>query len=132
VPLVIVKCGRQGVVAVDAGSGATHLSPALEVRAVDPTGAGDVFVAGFMYAALHDLPLAEQLAFANLCAGVSVTRRGGAMGAPSLGGIDAALAAMGAEERARYAFVKQLLAKNAEPGRNPSSDQSLHSEVHVV
>jgi sugar/nucleoside kinase (ribokinase family) len=50
---------------------------------VDPTGAGDVFVATFMAARVHqDWDLATQLRFAGLNAALSVTGLGGAASAP--------------------------------------------------
>ncbi|MGW5694030.1 carbohydrate kinase family protein [Streptomyces asiaticus] len=56
--------------------------PGLPVDALDPTGAGDVFVAGFMTGTLAGWPLADRLAFANLTAALSVQHFGGSLAAP--------------------------------------------------
>ncbi|MDQ2934041.1 MAG: PfkB family carbohydrate kinase [Chloroflexota bacterium] len=79
----VVKCGPDGAIACRAGSDQLIREPALQVEAVDPTGAGDVFDAAFTYAALGDWPLAETLRFANLCAGLSVRHLGGSLSAPT-------------------------------------------------
>lgn len=82
VPLVTVTCGRNGALAIDARTGATAHVRGIDVDAVDPTGAGDVFTAAFSYALLTDLPLPEKLTLANLAAGLSVQSLGGAVSAP--------------------------------------------------
>ena len=56
--------------------------PAIEVEALDPTGAGDVFVAGFVTGTLAGWPLADRLAFAGLTAALSVQEFGGSLSAP--------------------------------------------------
>jgi len=82
VELAVVTRGPQGVVAFDSGSGILIETPAIAVDCVDPTGAGDVFVASFM-AALHTgWPLETRLRFASLCASLSVRTLGGAASAP--------------------------------------------------
>lgn len=48
---VVVKRGVDGAVVVAAG--AVHQEPAFPVQAVDPVGAGDAFVAGYLAAALE-------------------------------------------------------------------------------
>ncbi len=83
VPLVVVSNGDQGALALDAGTGERFAVPALQVPAVDTTGAGDVFAAGFIAATLWGLPLAERVRFGALTAAVSVTRYGGADAAPT-------------------------------------------------
>lgn len=82
VPLAIVTRGAQGVVAVDATTGAVVEVPSVTVPVIDPTGAGDVFVAAFMAARTRDWDLATQLRFAGLNASLSVTGLGGAISAP--------------------------------------------------
>ena len=44
----MVTLGAEGAYAVDSATGETAEVPALTVEALDPTGAGDVFVAGFV------------------------------------------------------------------------------------
>ncbi|MFH8798765.1 carbohydrate kinase family protein [Streptomyces sp. NPDC017936] len=82
VPVAVVTTGAHGAVACDARTGTEATAPAVTVDALDPTGAGDVFLAGFVFATLADWPLADRLAFANLCAALSVAGFGGAHAAP--------------------------------------------------
>ncbi|WNI15434.1 carbohydrate kinase family protein [Actinacidiphila sp. ITFR-21] len=82
VPLAVVTLGAEGAYAVDSASGETAEVPALLVEALDPTGAGDVFVAGFVTGTLAGWPLADRLAFASLCAALSVQEFGGSLSAP--------------------------------------------------
>src|SRR5262249_36812288 len=49
VPVVVVKRGAQGAIAMDSITGERASAPALPVEALDPTGAGDVFGAAFVY-----------------------------------------------------------------------------------
>jgi sugar/nucleoside kinase (ribokinase family) len=82
VPLAVVTLGDQGAIAVDSANNLTAEVPALAVEALDPTGAGDVFVAGFLTGTLAKWPLADRLAFASLCAALSVQEFGGSLSAP--------------------------------------------------
>lgn len=89
VPVVVVKRGGDGAIAVDAVTGEHAEAPALPVRALDPTGAGDVFGAAFVYGTLAGWPLLDRLRFANLCAGLSVRHYSGSLGSPCWGEIAA-------------------------------------------
>ena len=89
VPVVAIKLGARGAIAADATTGERAAAPALPVHALDPTGAGDVFAAGFVFGTLAGWPLAERLRFANLCAGLSVRHYSGSLGAPCWGDIAA-------------------------------------------
>ena len=60
------------------------IEPAFPVKAVDTTGAGDVFRAAFIYALLKEYPLRKMVRFANAAAAVSCTRAGAMAGVPSL------------------------------------------------
>ncbi|MEV6106862.1 PfkB family carbohydrate kinase [Streptomyces sp. NPDC051940] len=82
VPIAVVTKGPEGAVAVDSLTGESADVPGLAVDALDPTGAGDVFVAGFMTGTLAGWPLADRLAFANLTAALSVQHFGGSLSAP--------------------------------------------------
>ncbi len=82
VPVAVVTMGSHGACAVDSGTGETAQVPALAVEALDPTGAGDVFMAGFVTGSLAGWPLADRLAFAGLTAGLSVQEFGGSLSAP--------------------------------------------------
>jgi sugar/nucleoside kinase (ribokinase family) len=83
VPVAVVTLGPDGALAVDNTTGESAAVSGLRVPALDPTGAGDVFGAAFIFATLASRPLAERLRFANLAAALSVQRLGGAMAAPS-------------------------------------------------
>ncbi|GHB33959.1 sugar kinase [Streptomyces viridiviolaceus] len=82
VPLAVVTLGAEGAYAVDRRTGESAEVPAIEVEALDPTGAGDVFVAGFVTGTLAGWPLADRLAFAGLTAALSVQEFGGSLSAP--------------------------------------------------
>ena len=58
-------------------------SPAFAVDAIDTTGAGDVFRAGFIHGRLSGWPLERTLRFANAAAAVSCTRLGALAGVPA-------------------------------------------------
>ncbi len=80
--LLCVTLGARGALALD-GDRPVY-SPGFEVRAVDTTGAGDVFRGGFIYGVLHRWSIERTLAFANAAAAVSCTRLGAIHGAPTL------------------------------------------------
>ncbi|WP_067817307.1 carbohydrate kinase family protein [Actinomadura kijaniata] len=107
VPVVVVKQGARGAIAVDSTTGERASAAALPVEALDPTGAGDVFAAGFVFGTLARWPLHQRLRFANLVAGLSVRHYSGSLGAPCWSEI----AAFGEstevppEVLAEYAFV---------------------------
>ncbi|MDO4030082.1 carbohydrate kinase family protein [Clavibacter michiganensis] len=84
VPLSVVTSGSRGVVAVDAARGEEVVRPPLAVRAIDATGAGDVFGAALAASARAPWTLTQRIDFACLVAGITVTRPGGASGAPRL------------------------------------------------
>ena len=54
------------------------------VRAVDTTGAGDIFRAAFIYSLLKNASPRDMLRFANAAAAVSCTRAGAMASVPSL------------------------------------------------
>ena len=87
--LLIVTLGTGGALALD-GDHAVR-SPAFTVDAVDTTGAGDVFRAGFIHGRLSGWPLDRTLRFANAAAAVSCTRLGALAGIPSLADVEAML-----------------------------------------
>ena len=73
---IVVKRGRHGSATLD-GAGRLLESPAFAVDAVDSTGAGDSFDAGFLHAWLHALPLAEAMRWGNACGALSTRGVGG-------------------------------------------------------
>ncbi|TDD69564.1 carbohydrate kinase family protein [Actinomadura darangshiensis] len=115
VPVVVVKRGGAGAIAIDSGTGEVAETDALPVRPLDATGAGDVFGAGFLFGTLAGLPLAERLLFANLCAGLSVRHRSGSLGAPCWGEIAAFGESGEVPESAleQYAFVVDFIPDSA-------------------
>ncbi|MFC7305618.1 carbohydrate kinase family protein [Streptomyces monticola] len=115
VPLAVVTLGAEGAYAVDGRSGETADVPAIEVAALDPTGAGDVFVAGFVTGTLAGWPLADRLAFAGLTAALSVQEFGGSLSAPGWSEVAAwwqhvrTCADQDPVALRRYAFLQGLL-----------------------
>ncbi|MBA2355538.1 MAG: carbohydrate kinase family protein [Luteitalea sp.] len=89
--LLCVTIGVDGAIALDGDT--IHHSPGFTVHAVDTTGAGDVFRAGFIYGTLQGWPTDRVLRFANAAAGLSCTRPGAIGGVPALPEIEALLAA---------------------------------------
>jgi sulfofructose kinase len=83
-----VTLGPRGAYGCDARE--AFFSPSVRVEAVDTTGAGDIFHAGFLYALLEGLPFREILAFANSAAGLSCRGMGGRAAIPTIGEIRAA------------------------------------------
>ena len=74
--LVVLKDGANGALVLEGGK--VKRISAIPVTAVDTTGAGDSFNAGFMAGWLKGLPIAECVAWANITAGLSTTKPGGA------------------------------------------------------
>jgi sugar/nucleoside kinase (ribokinase family) len=87
--LLCVTLGTNGAMALD-GDRIIH-SPAFAVNAVDTTGSGDVFRAGFVYGTLAGWSTEDVLRFSNAAAAVSVTRLGAMAGAPCLSEVEALL-----------------------------------------
>ncbi|MET9529492.1 MULTISPECIES: PfkB family carbohydrate kinase [unclassified Streptomyces] len=115
VPLAVVTLGAEGAYAVDGSTGESASVPAIAVEALDPTGAGDVFVAGFVTGTLAGWPLADRLAFAGLTAALSVQEFGGSLSAPGWAEVAAwwqrVRTCEGQDPAAlrRYAFLEELL-----------------------
>lgn len=78
-----VTLGPHGAAGFD-GRSFLHV-PAFPVKAVDTTGAGDIFHAGFLFALLARSSFPAMLAFANAAAALSCTKMGGRAGIPPLG-----------------------------------------------
>lgn len=76
--VVVVKDGARGASAFD-GTG-WHSAPAVEVRAVDPVGAGDAFNAGFLTAWLQSRDLQQALTNGTRSGAMSVGARGDTTG----------------------------------------------------
>jgi sugar/nucleoside kinase (ribokinase family) len=77
-PLTVVKRGAEGASAIAAGHEVHR--PAIPVTAVDTTGAGDAFNAGFLSAWLAGRPLEACLAVGNTLGARAISGRGGFQG----------------------------------------------------
>ena len=78
--MAVIKLGKRGSMAVK--DGVLTFAPAYSVTAVDTTGAGDSFNAGFVSAYLRGLPMEDCLKYGNGCGALSVTKLGGNTGFP--------------------------------------------------
>ena len=78
--MAVIKLGKTGAMAIKDGE--KYFAPAYKVQAVDTTGAGDSFNAGFIYGFLQGLPMEECLKCGNGCGALSVTKLGGNTGFP--------------------------------------------------
>ncbi len=73
---VIIKNGKNGALY---GENGAHIAiPAIPVDAIDTTGAGDCFNAGYLAAWCRKNPKKQCIMWANIAAGLSTTVRGGA------------------------------------------------------
>src|SRR5205823_259086 len=84
--LTAATLGTDGVLAWDGAQ--FHYAPAFQVDAIDTTGAGDLFHAGFIYALLQGWPLQKQLDFACAAAALNCTAVGARGGIAPLGAIE--------------------------------------------
>ena len=75
VSTVVVKQGRDGAGAMYFGT--WHEHPGFPVEAVDPTGAGDAFNAGFLFGRLSELQPRLCLRWGNACGALTAGHRGG-------------------------------------------------------
>lgn len=78
----IITMGARGVFVAEAG-GERRLIAGHKVKAVDSTGAGDVFNGALAVAIGEGRPLMEAAVFANAAAAISVTRPGAQASAPT-------------------------------------------------
>ena len=80
-PLVVVKRGARGATAIAGSEVVEAFAPAVD--AIDATGAGDSFDAGFIAGRLRGLGLQESLALACACGALSTRALGGTAAQPS-------------------------------------------------
>ena len=95
--LVVVTCGNRGAVAVDGANRVDHQG--YDVEVVDPVGAGDAVVAGFLGGVLRDHTFAAfirlydaarrqviegSLEVANVCGALTCTRHGDTAAMPTM------------------------------------------------
>ena len=81
VPCVVVKRGAKGAIAIQNNELSTDSG--FRVKALDTTGAGDSFDAGFLSGYLMKQPLAECLRLGNACGALSAISIGGTAGQPT-------------------------------------------------
>lgn len=77
---VIITLGERGVFFMNAEE--EYIVPALKVKAVETTGAGDAFNGGFATAIADGLPIKTALRFATCTAAISITRYGSSPSMP--------------------------------------------------
>jgi sugar/nucleoside kinase (ribokinase family) len=70
VPCVVVTLGADGALAIEDGATVRAAAPSIDV--VDATGAGDLFVAAYVWADLAGIDTRARLAWASLYAGLSI------------------------------------------------------------
>src|SRR5580698_9854982 len=87
---VLLKLGWRGCVIAQAGRLKRHV-PAFSVNAVDTTGAGDAFNAGFAVGLMRGASVAQSAVFASAVAAISVTRPGAQPSMPSGAEVEAFL-----------------------------------------
>lgn len=85
--IIVVKLGDRGSYATD-GEQRLHVN-ALKAKAVDTTGAGDAFNAGFLYATLKGLTLTDRLKLASFTAAKCIEKVGARNGLPTKEDIEA-------------------------------------------
>jgi sugar/nucleoside kinase (ribokinase family) len=83
----VVKLGRDGAMTRD--NGATVRAPGFMVDAIDTTGAGDSFNAGFLHTFLSGARVAECLRYANACGALSTRALGGTAAQPTVSEVEA-------------------------------------------
>lgn len=81
VPCAVIKRGSKGAVALQ--NDEVVDDSGFKVEALDTTGAGDSFDAGFVSAYLRSASLAECLRVANACGALSTRKLGGTSGQPT-------------------------------------------------
>ena len=88
--LAAATLGTEGVLAWDGRT--FHYSGAFRVSAIDTTGAGDIFHAGFIFGLLQEWPLQRRLDFACAAAALNCTAAGARGRIASVAEIDALMA----------------------------------------
>lgn len=76
---VVVKVDADGCIGID-GDGYFFCPSVEEFKNVDSTGAGDAFLAGFMYGLFYDYPLKDCIEYGNITGGKAVTAVGALSG----------------------------------------------------
>lgn len=142
VPIAVVTNGADGAMAIDSRTGEESQVPALNVPAIDATGAGDVFVAGIVLGTLGEWPLVDRLAFASLCSALAVQQFGGSLSSPGLAEVLEWWRTLNGDDRSnayvtslrrRYAFLDDIrLPANAHARRLAEATFSTHPSSHMT
>jgi sugar/nucleoside kinase (ribokinase family) len=103
-PCAVVTIGERGALAATEQGDFAHV-PAIEVEAVDTTGAGDLFTAAYLWADRLRAPLEERLHWATLYAALSVRVPTALASAPSRAMLADAGAMHGLRMPAAQSFV---------------------------
>jgi sugar/nucleoside kinase (ribokinase family) len=122
VDLAVVTRGPDGAIAAGRKSGGSVVEvPGVKADAVDPTGAGDIFLAGLLAGLAKDRTLRESLALGSVAAGLSVQELGGSFSAPTSDEIAAWYAnnreQHGVEFESEYGFLTSLWQVSDQPRR---------------
>jgi len=96
VPCVAIKLGRRGAVGIRDGQVA--FASGFKVKAVDTTGAGDTFAAGFVHKYLAGGDLHQCLETGNACGAMSTLQVGGTTGQPNCAELSAFLKKHGKQD----------------------------------
>ncbi|HXW62130.1 MAG TPA: PfkB family carbohydrate kinase [Candidatus Acidoferrales bacterium] len=110
--VIATTLGRLGVLAWNGRE--FLLSPGFRVDAVDTTGAGDIFHAGFVYGLIGGWPLQEILEFSNAAAALNCTGPGARGHIASLGEIERTRST---GERSELAYTEEVLRDLARAAR---------------
>lgn len=86
---VVLTMGKEGALVVDE-AGATFIPP-YQVKAIDTTGAGDVFTAALAVSLAEGLDICDAARRASLVAAISVTRRGTQTSFPTLNEVNSSV-----------------------------------------
>ena len=97
---VVIKEGRMGVHLFSAAEGLLLHQPSFPVKAVDTTGAGDAFAAGYLAGLFLGLPPPRRASFASAVAALSTTRFGCRDGLPTQQVVESFLTAQDGERPA--------------------------------
>lgn len=82
--MIVMKNGQEGAESYSHHERDCMQMPAIPVTAVDTTGAGDAFDAGFLYAYTKGNPLKNCMRVGAVCGGLTTTAKGGATATPTL------------------------------------------------
>lgn len=84
---VLVTLGEKGVYIHSSRNGMSRI-PAVKVKAVDTTAAGDTFTAALALMLAEGKSIEEAAAFANCAAAIAVTRKGAQSSIPAIGEVE--------------------------------------------